>query len=399
MAEPLTAGVIVVPDLLAVDGEFVNGFAVLLTVWKNSGENNHQLTLPMAIRTIRLTTSMIMLGEGENHHDIHETSSTHHFFCARLRTLVVAMAAVYCSPFPLSPPRHRSGARRVAHDGDHRRLGRDEGVATPTGAVACQATLVRGGLVVTRCHLGSGCHAQCAARRTSTRGGAVGGLAQPRARISPLPGQSLTGSPGGGAWLARLCPAAPSIEVVSAGRQPDPLGVLGRVACAAHSEWANSLAASPVNHPAGHPLYLGIQRDEWESVHGAGVPRLVRCARGLRLPPVHGPGPDPRLRVDRRRGQSRGAPRGACDRACTSFACLQAGDDACRRSGGSCLKRRLVPFGKRQPIALGREHRSVNWNDPLNGISDRRKKVWIQHYWPKVLPGNVYRSRIYARTF
>ena len=61
MAEPLTAGVIVVPDLLAVDGEFVNGFAVLLTVWKNSGENNHQLTLPMAIRTIRLTTSMIML--------------------------------------------------------------------------------------------------------------------------------------------------------------------------------------------------------------------------------------------------------------------------------------------------------------------------------------------------
>ena len=61
MAEPLAAGVIVVPDLLAVDGEFVNGFAVLLTVWKNSGENNHQLTLPMAIRTIRLTTSMIML--------------------------------------------------------------------------------------------------------------------------------------------------------------------------------------------------------------------------------------------------------------------------------------------------------------------------------------------------
>src|SRR5947209_4434794 len=61
MAEPLAAGVIVVPDLLTVDGEFVNGFAVLLTVWKNSGENNHQLTLPMAIRTIRLTTSMIML--------------------------------------------------------------------------------------------------------------------------------------------------------------------------------------------------------------------------------------------------------------------------------------------------------------------------------------------------
>jgi membrane protease YdiL (CAAX protease family) len=37
---------------------------------------------------------------------------------------------------------------------------------------------------------------------------------------------------------------------------------------------------------------------------------------------------------------------------------LQAGDDACRRSGGSHLKRRLVPFGKRQPIALGRENPS-----------------------------------------
>src|SRR5437763_12386187 len=146
------------------------------------------------------------------------------------------MATIYCSPFPLSPPPRRSGARRAAHDGDYRRLGRDEGVAAPTGAVACQATLVRSEFGVARCHLGRGCYSQCAARRTSTRGGELGGLAQPRARISPLLGQSHGGSYGGGAWLARLCPATSPVEVVSAGRQPDPLGVLGRVACADPSD-------------------------------------------------------------------------------------------------------------------------------------------------------------------
>src|SRR5947209_17980324 len=56
-------------------------------------------------------------------------------------------------------------------------------------------------------------------------------------------------------------------------------------------------------------------------------------------PLFSGPGPAPQLRVECRRGQCRGAPRGDCDRACASRARLQAGDDACRRSGGSHLKR------------------------------------------------------------
>ena len=104
---------------------------------------------------------------------------------------------------------------------------------------------------------------------------------------------------------------------------------------------------------------LGAQRDVWESVHGACVPCLVRCTRGLRLPIVLRPVPATRLRVDRRRGQCRGAPRSDCDRACASFERLQAGDDACRRTSDGRLKRHFVPFGKRQPIALGRENETI----------------------------------------